>query len=64
MSKVGMNFKWCQNCVYWSGARNMDGFTKMTENIDDKGKCTCTSGFFNCNMSHMATCKSFTPIYR
>lgn len=63
MSKVGMNFKWCQNCVYWNGSRNVDGFTKMTENISEKGRCTSKEGFFNCDMSHMATCKSFRPIF-
>ncbi len=63
-SKVGMNFKWCQNCVYWDGARKIDGFSKMTENVNDEGTCNCREGFFRCKTNHMTTCKAFTPLFQ
>ena len=63
MAKVGMSYRWCQNCVYWTGQRKIDGTTKMTESLSNTGKCECQTGMFKCNVSHMNTCVSFKSIF-
>lgn len=64
MSKLGMSFKVCQNCRYWSGNRELDGFSKMTEaQSGTKGKCNNIDGFYNLDMGNMATCPHFAPIF-
>ena len=60
--KLFTNFKCCQNCRYWCGAREIDGFAKMTESIDDSGICSNTDGFYNQDMNKQACCSHFEAI--
>lgn len=64
MSRLGTNFKVCQTCRYWGGIRELNGFLKTAETQNGtKGKCNNTKGFYNQNMSNMATCKHYDPIF-
>lgn len=64
MAKLGMSFKVCQNCRYWSGARELNGFFKTTETQNGtKGKCNNTKSFYSLDMNNMGSCKHFEPIF-
>jgi len=58
------SFHCCMCCRYWSGTREINGFTKIVKVEDDmaKGKCINTKSFYNCQMSIMGNCPKFDPI--
>lgn len=62
MGKLGPNFKVCQTCKYWSGMRDINGFSRLVDSITDKGRCNNPKGFYNQNMSKMATCSHHDPV--
>ena len=62
MPKLGKNLKWCQNCRYWQGQREIDFFLKMVESKSRTGKCGNLKGYYNCDMNEGATCQNFESI--
>ena len=62
MGRLFTSFKACQNCRYWTGNRKIDGFAKITESIDDRGKCCNTKSFHNQEMNKTASCSHFEPV--
>ena len=52
--------KFCANCVYWTGEREMNAFFgRMEVDTSAKGKCINMKSFYNCPMSWQAGCSKF-----
>ena len=56
--------KCCANCVYWTGAREINGALQTVNPLSKTGKCINKTGYFNCNMNHIAKCASYTPLFK
>jgi hypothetical protein len=62
MPKLGKNFKWCQNCRYWGGQREIDFFLQMVDSKSRTGKCGNPRALYNCEVSESATCQNFESV--
>lgn len=62
MEKLSSNFKVCQNCKYWSGARNIDRMSKYIEALSDSGKCINNQAFYNLNKKAREYCSHYEPV--
>ena len=62
MGRFFSNFKVCQTCRYWTGARKIDGISKIVESISDTGKCINRNSFYNHDMNKTACCSRHEPI--
>ena len=54
----------CENCVYWTGARNINAALQTTSTISKTGKCINKKGYFNMTMSNIAKCSAYTPLFK
>ncbi|MBQ5968603.1 MAG: hypothetical protein IJL52_00625 [Clostridia bacterium] len=57
-------FHCCENCVYWTGAREINGALQTTRAIQKMGKCINKKGYFNLNMSNIAKCNAYEPLFK
>lgn len=62
MGKLFSNFKACQTCRYWTGARDINGSSKLIDALSEKGKCVNKHSFFNQEMTAHACCQHHEPI--